>query len=73
MPKPILFLLVVVFLVTGLAASALNRADAHPTRGALPDTQTNTVGTSVERCVLQPLRVRHPDNGAPLLVLRPSC
>ena len=76
-PEPvrrfILLLLVAAFLIIGFAGFALNQAGAQSTTGDAPDTQLDAIERIVERCILQPVRVRHPDHGASILVLRPTC
>ncbi len=68
-----LLLLAVVFLISGFAVVALNQAGAQSAMGEMPYTQLDAIERIVERCVLQPVRVRHPDHGAFILVLRPTC
>lgn len=59
------------FVLAALAVALIGGAEARST------TNSTVVGAEqdrvVERCSLQPQRVAHPDNGAPILVLRTTC
>lgn len=66
------------FIFSALALTLLAGLGSLPTENAQADafaqawTQQGET-TAIERCSLQPEMTRHPENGARVIILRPSC
>lgn len=67
-----------IFIFSAIALMLLAGFGALPTGDAQADGFANAWSlqnetSAVERCSLQPVAMNHPDTGASMIILRPSC